>query len=229
MPARGATADRIERDILGVVLAGGESRRFGGEKALFPLHGRAMATWALAALKAWTSAQVVITPVDEVAEALGVQGRPDLIPGLGPLGGLHTGLAWAREAGREAVFLLACDLPLVTEALIGRILRKWPSGFPAVVPGSPGPLGFEPLCAGYGVSALPQLEEIIESGSLSMESALAQIGAYQIPALDLGAPEELALAFTNVNTAEGAGVAEALLRERISGRTTSGEEGEEER
>ena len=200
---------------MGVVLAGGESRRFGREKALYPLLGRPMAGWALEALKAWTSEQVVITNDGEVAEALGVPGRADRVSGLGPLGGLHTALTWARERGREGVFLLACDLPLVTEALVGRILGKWPEEAGAVVPGSFGPLGFEPLCGGYGVSGLPELENLIETGRRSMASALTRMRAHRIPPAQLGSREEVTLAFTNVNTVETARWAEGVLSDTI--------------
>jgi len=215
MPANPEARDPATRESLGVVLAGGKSRRFGGEKALFPLLGRAMAAWALDALKPWTSKQVVITHDRKVAEALGVPGRPDRIPGLGPLGGLLTALTWAQEGGQEGVFLLACDLPLVTEDLVGRILRRWPSDSRAVVPGSHGPLGFEPLCAGYEVVGLPGVEELIRAGKRSMESALDQMGAFRIPPCELGSQEELALAFTNVNTLEMAHRAEEVLLETI--------------
>lgn len=207
-----ANRDPANRDVLGVVLAGGESRRFGGEKALFPLLGRAMAGWTLGALEPWTSRQVVVTNDRKVAESLGVPGRPDRIPGLGPLGGLHTALTWAQEGGQEGVFLLACDLPLVTKEMVGLILRRWPEDSPAVVPGSPGPLGFEPLCAGYEVRGLPDLEELIRTGRRSMESALAKMSAHRIPPAELGSQEELAVAFTNVNTVEMAQWAEGVLR-----------------
>lgn len=207
-PERRATA---ARSLLGVVLAGGESRRFGSEKALFPLGGRTMAAWALKALEPWTSGQVVITNDGKVAEALGVPGRPDRIPGLGPLGGLHTALTWAREEGRGGVLLLACDLPLVTGELVGRILRRWPSDALAVVPGSHGPLGFEPLCAGYDVRGLPEVEQLIGSGQRSMEAALNRMKAVRIPPSELGSEEELAQAFTNLNTEDAAGWAEGIL------------------
>ena len=210
-----ATRGPADRDILGVVLAGGESRRFGSNKALFPLHGRAMAEWALGALKPWTSSQVVVTNDGKVAETLGIPGQPDRIPGLGPLGGLHTALSWAREEGRGGVFLLACDLPLVSQELIGRILQKWPDDSPAVVPGSYGPLGFEPLCAGYDVSGLLDVEDLIETGSYSLEGALTKMDAYFISPAELGSREELAVAFTNVNTGDTAQWAEGLLRGMI--------------
>lgn len=211
MPAPPKSGNPPGRDLLGVVLAGGKSRRFGGEKSLFPLLGRAMADWALDALRPWTAEQVVITNDEKVSKALGVRGRPDMIPGLGPLGGLQTALTWAGEEGREGVFLLACDLPLVTDRLVGRVLAEWPKGFHAAVPDSFGPLGFEPLCAGYEVQGLPHLEEPIRTGRRSMENALANMESLRIPTPRLGSREELELAFTNVNTVDMARRAEELL------------------
>jgi len=209
------TRDPATRDLLGVVLAGGESRRFGGEKALFPVLGRAMARWALDALKPWTSRQVVITNDPNVADALGVPGRQDLTTGLGPLGGLHTALTWAQEEGREGVFLLACDLPLVTEDLVGRILRRWPADVLAVVPGSHGPLSFEPLCAGYDVRCLPGIEDLLGTKRRSMEDALTNLGGgFRIPSAELGSRESIVLAFSNVNTVDMAEWAEGALRDK---------------
>ena len=229
MANRSHQRDLSERDLLGVVLAGGGSRRFEGEKALFPLAGRAMAEWALEALKPWTRRQVIITNDAGVAGSLGVPFRPDLIQGQGPLRGLHTALAWAREEGREGIFLLACDLPLVTGELVGRILRRWPEGAAAAVPGSHSPLGFEPLCAGYAVAALPVLEELLEAGVRAMDRALDALGAHRIPQKELGSRDALAVAFTNVNTREMARLAEGVLRGRrvppvvcIIGRKNSG-------
>ena len=66
----------------------------------------------------------------------------------------------------DGVFLLACDLPLVSSDLVGNIIRNWPAEALAVAPGSRGPLGFEPLCSAFSVAGLPRLEELrkLESG-----------------------------------------------------------------
>ena len=207
---------------LGVVLAGGRSRRFGGPKALFPLGGRAMAEWALLALKPHTSIQVAVTHDPQVASALGISGRPDRIPGLGPLGGLHTALEWAGELGLERIFLLACDLPLVPADLVGQILEDWPPHVPASVPVSPGPLGFEPLCAGYSVEGLPAAEKVAQSSDRSMARLLEEMGAkpVQLEPQRLNprwTKEDLTLAFTNVNTRDEARRAESLLVRREGG------------
>lgn len=208
------------------------SRRFGTEKALFPLAGRPMARYALDALMPWTTQQVVITNETSVSEGLGVLGRPDDVPGLGPVGGLITALAWANELGLDGVFLLACDLPLVSSDLVGSIVRNWPSGALAVAPGSRGPLGFEPLCAGYAVAGLSLLEELregrgegpsmgesfpVKGKGFRMEDAFSRMDGAVMPEENVGAAEDLRLSFTNVNTREEASVAESVLRGGGSG------------
>jgi molybdenum cofactor guanylyltransferase len=211
MEAERGDPDGEPGGILGVILAGGRSRRFGGEKALFPLAGEPMASWALRALRSHTARQVVISHLPEVARALDVTRMEDQYPDRGPLGGLHAGLVRAREEGREGVFALACDLPLVGPDLVGRILSAWPAGAPGAIPESPGPLGFEPLCAVYGVECLAGVEEAVLSSGRSMEEVVRRLGAFMIPMEVLGGAEELAVAFTNVNTPASARRAEDLL------------------
>ncbi|MBT8396516.1 MAG: molybdenum cofactor guanylyltransferase [Gemmatimonadetes bacterium] len=213
----GAPASTLENPLpLGVVLAGGGSRRFGTEKSLFPLSGQPMAAWVLDALRPWTSGQVLIASSPLAAKTLGVPSRSDLTPGLGPLGGLQTALEWAGEMGHERVMALACDLPMVTPELIGRILDEWPHGVHAIVPESPGPLGYEPLCAGYEVAGLPLLEAAIRAGGRSMESGLEALGALRVPRDRLGTEEEVRIAFTNVNDRKRAREVEKMLRAGVS-------------
>ena len=196
--------------ILGVVLAGGESRRFGENKALTPFREKPMAAWALEALSPHFLRCVTVANDPAVAEALGIPGRADRVPGLGPLGGLATALEWAREEGLEGVFLLACDLPLVPDDLVAELLARWPRGRPASVPWSPGPLGFEPLCAAYSVNVLPMARDLARAGSRSMERLLEELGVVPTVLKDRS-PEALARAFTNVNTRDDARRVEALL------------------
>ncbi len=216
----GGIGGASSRRLLGAVLAGGMSRRFGTEKALFRLGGRPMARYAMDALEPWTTQQVVITNEDGVSEALGVQGRPDDVPGLGPVGGLITALSWAGELGLDGVFLLACDLPLVSSDLVGNIIRNWPAEALAVAPGSRGPLGFEPLCSAFSVAGLPRLEELRKGrggGGFSMKDAFARLEGVLIPEDRVGASEDVRLSFSNVNTREEASVAESVLRGRAGG------------
>jgi molybdopterin-guanine dinucleotide biosynthesis protein A len=169
-----------------------------------------MAERAILALRPHTRKQVVLTQDPEVARALDVPGRPDSTPGLGPLGGLLTALEWAQELGMHRIFILACDLPLVGPELVGEILTQWPHGLGASVPCSVGPLGFEPLCAAYSTEVLPAVRRLAESSDRAMERLLGEVGAPPL-FLEGRTEEELAVAFTNVNTRDEARRAEELL------------------
>jgi len=93
--------------LLGAILAGGASRRFGRDKALALIDGRPMLDHVAGRL-------------DTQCDALVVAGRdwPGLArvddlprPGLGPLGGLAGALAHAGRNGFDAVLTSGCDLP----------------------------------------------------------------------------------------------------------------------
>lgn len=208
----GGDQDRHRRRrLLGVVLVGGLSRRFGEKKALVGLAGRPMAGWALEALRPHTERVGVVGSDPGVASALGVPGRADRMPGLGPLGGVVTALEWAREEGLEGAFVLACDLPLVGGEVVAGILQAWPPGFPAAIPRSPGKLGFEPLCAAYGVEALPKILALANGGPRAMAEVVAHLEvAWVSPSEN---PERLRDTFLNVNTRRDWERAEQLLRE----------------
>jgi CTP:molybdopterin cytidylyltransferase MocA len=90
-----------------VVLAGGESRRFGSDKLAATLDGRSLLEVALDGLP---SGRVAIVgparPMDRVVTFV----REDP-PGGGPAAGLIVGLEWALEIGAERILTLPGDAP----------------------------------------------------------------------------------------------------------------------
>ncbi|MHA6722748.1 molybdenum cofactor guanylyltransferase [Sphingomonas sp. RS2018] len=96
---------------LGAVLAGGESRRFGGDKALVEIDGVPLIERATAALSPWVA--------DVVMCGRNWPGRTSLPdrPGgrIGPLGGLAAALHHARGAGFDRVLTIACDMPVLPD------------------------------------------------------------------------------------------------------------------
>ncbi|MDT8369296.1 MAG: nucleotidyltransferase family protein, partial [Longimicrobiales bacterium] len=97
-PAGRDAATAPER-VLGVILAGGGSTRFGSPKAAARIAGRPMAGWVRRALEPHLDEVVIVTGDPSLAALLPIRSRPDALPGLGPLGGLFTALGWAREEG----------------------------------------------------------------------------------------------------------------------------------
>jgi molybdopterin-guanine dinucleotide biosynthesis protein A len=205
---------RATEGILGVILAGGKSRRFGRPKALATLGGAPMASWGMRALQAADLPVVVISDEDGVEAALGVPVRPDLESGLGPLGGLWTALQWASERGDDGVLLLGCDMPLVGEALVRTVLG-WSADAPAVVPlGSDGP---EPLCGLYRAACASTVEHRLHSEDLSMHGLAQAIGAVFIQENAVANVADPNIDFLNVNTPPERNRAETLLEVRHPG------------
>ena len=102
--------------ILGAVLAGGASSRFGSDKAAAVLGGRTLLDHASAAIAPFVTEVVVIGRAD---------GVPDLpVAGLGPLGGIAGALGYAARQGFASVLTIGCDMPVVPAGLIGKLLQN---------------------------------------------------------------------------------------------------------
>lgn len=116
--------------LLGVVLAGGQARRFGGDKALATLGGVALLDHAAQALR-------------PVTEDIAVVGRdsPTYVSiadwpavGLGPLGGLCGALRHARDRQFDAILTLPCDTPSLPAGLLGDLAGRGVASFVANTP-----------------------------------------------------------------------------------------------
>jgi molybdopterin-guanine dinucleotide biosynthesis protein A len=102
--------------LLGAILAGGLSRRFGSDKAVALWRGRPLIDHAVEALR---------PRVDEVAVCGRAGGRIGDVyladrpgPHMGPLGGLCAALYHAREQGYDAVISVGCDTPALPDRLV---------------------------------------------------------------------------------------------------------------
>ena len=95
-------------EVAAIVLAGGEARRFGGDKLAADLDGRALLEVALDGLPDDWAVAVVGPPRRLVREITVLREDP---PGGGPAAGLITGLIWALTAEVEAIVTLPGDAP----------------------------------------------------------------------------------------------------------------------
>ena len=100
--------------ILGAVIAGGRSRRFGTDKSEALLEGRSLIAHAIAGLSAQTDALVICGR--PVAEFICLPDWP--VADLGPLGGLAAALYHAATHGFDGVLTSACDTPEVPLDLV---------------------------------------------------------------------------------------------------------------
>ncbi|MFQ5537109.1 MAG: molybdenum cofactor guanylyltransferase [Gemmatimonadota bacterium] len=199
--------------VLGAVLAGGESRRYGRPKAGEPVGGVPMVRRVADAL-AEVCEKVVVISSREVPGAEGLGVLPDRVEGAGPLGGLHAALLVAREDGYGGVFLAACDLPLLEASTVRAVVEDVTEGDVAVVPAdTEGRL--EPLCAYYATSLISRVEEALGGNDRSLHSLIKAVGGRTISLDALGGA--LPQALLNVNRPADRERAEKSVEEGLHG------------
>jgi molybdopterin-guanine dinucleotide biosynthesis protein A len=181
--------------LAGVVLAGGRSVRFGGEKASALLGGKPLLSWAVERLRSVCALVAVSarpgTEAEALARAAGLAVLHDA-PGdaAGPLAGVRAGLTWAGTVGARALAVSPCDAPLLPGDLYQRLAVEAGEGA-ALAETRDGP---QPLCAVWPVSALGALETALAGGAHPATwRMLESIGARRVRF------EEPA-AFANLNT-----------------------------
>jgi molybdopterin-guanine dinucleotide biosynthesis protein A len=113
---------------LGAILAGGQARRFGSDKALAALDGRTLIDHVAAALAPHCEGVILCGRAGDG----GVPDRP--APGLGPLGGLNAALHAAAERGAARILVAPCDTPLLSAPLLEALVAHAGSGFVAQLP-----------------------------------------------------------------------------------------------
>ncbi len=198
---------------VGVVLAGGASRRMGRPKhairiesrATAPFAGRTFAEAVAASLEPICTRVIVAGPSDVLPELMHVSDR---VPARGPLAGIDAALSAIEHApelfaGAEHALVVPCDTPLVTPALLARLLEPSAAalvGFGASPQGdalgdavgdavgnalgdSAGaarPRGSasrqpEPLPGRFSLAALPAVRRALESGRYAVRGLFDQL------------------------------------------------------
>lgn len=149
---------------LTVIACGGEGRRFGGPKWNAELGGSSLIAHVM------TKAQVYGAPIAlAVREGMdpGAEDVPLLVDDsrdIGPVSALLSGFRHAREHGRAAVLLLACDQPFLPDDLAKRLLSTLGDAGVA----APRAGDHDQLMAAMWRVDLPSLEDYVASGGRSL-------------------------------------------------------------
>lgn len=166
----------------GWVLAGGQSRRMGQDKAAVVLAGVPLLVRMLGKLDAvGLSYPVRVAGLREPLEGIASEVIADAHPDCGPLGGIETALRHSRTA---LPLVISVDLPLVPVALLRWMLRRAAvSGATATVPrvlGQP-----QPLCAVYRRELSSAVLRSLIEGDFKVMRAIER-GASELGASELG-------------------------------------------
>ena len=145
------------KDVSGVVLAGGMSSRYGKNKALVDFHGIPLIERVLGVMLHIFRHVIIITNTPDEYSYLKLPMYQDTIKGLGPLGGIFTGLQAIPNSG----FFVACDMPFLNQGLIQHMVEIR-GDFELVVPRINGYM--EALHSLYGKGCEEKIKDLINSG-----------------------------------------------------------------
>ncbi len=192
-----------------VLLAGGYSRRMGQDKALLPWRGRTLIEYIVAQLKAISDDVLVITGAEiRYRELLDVPVFADAIKDVGPMGGLYTGLTHARY---DYSFVAACDMPLLSLAVIDLLKEELDGSAWAIVPQI---ANYRiPTLAIYHKNSLSVIERLLAHGRTSLQELLDAIPTKIISEQKLRQLDPTLRSFFNLNTKEDW---EELVRSELS-------------
>ncbi len=180
----------------GIVLAGGRSSRMGRDKSVLPWHNSDLV-------------QTVIRKVGQVCEDIvlvsnqprnvppGVRVVGDIIPDMGPLGGIHAGLTHAKS---PFAFVTACDMPYIVPEAISFLLQQAGEEWDVVIPSNGDQ--FEPMFAVYRQTCIPAIETLLKENRRQIIGFFPLIRLKKIDVSRLRQFDKELTMFTNINTAE---------------------------
>jgi molybdenum cofactor guanylyltransferase len=180
----------------GVILAGGKSRRMGRDKAFLPFGKGLLIERVIEVIQRVTADVVVITNTPEQYQRFGLPMFADVIPEAGSLGGIYTGLAYAKTPYN---LCLACDMPFVKPAFL-RFLCDTATGADVVIPRNAE--DFQPLCAVYSQVCREPIRQKIEAGRLKITGFFDEVRVRVIEGELLASYDPHDVMFFNANTPE---------------------------
>ncbi|HIC91281.1 MAG TPA: molybdenum cofactor guanylyltransferase [Syntrophaceae bacterium] len=205
-------------NITGAILAGGKSGRYGINKAFIQIGGIRIIDQITQIFRQIFQEIIIITNTPRDYAYLNIKIAQDIIPGLGPLGGIYTGLTYASN---ERTFTIACDMPFIKSELIYYMINL-SGAYDVVVPKIQGRL--QSLHAIYSKGCLPYIKELINSprpidrDNLRIRNFYDKVRVYYLEEHEIKPFDSDHLAFFNINTQEDLEKAEEIYRKLLAHR-----------
>ncbi|RED16322.1 molybdenum cofactor guanylyltransferase [Parasphingopyxis lamellibrachiae] len=166
--------------LCGAILAGGQARRFGSDKAQALVDGERLIDRAIAQLEPQVSELIICGR--RLPARTCVADYPE--PGLGPLGGLAGALHYARRRNMRAVLSTGCDILNLPADIADRL-----SGDGAAI------VAELPVIGCWPTALAGPLDRFLDSGGRSLYAFADMIGAKRItlpePLVNINRPEDL--------------------------------------
>ena len=188
----------------------------GQNKALMRLGDEALITHVARQMQSVADELVLITNELDLYANLKLPMYPDILPDMGALGGIYTGLTYAANS---VVFCVGCDMPLLQPNLLSHLTALL-GEYDAVVPcveaaDRPVPI-FQTLSAVYSKRCLPVIDQMLSEGELRVHALYDRIAVRIVEPHEWQVFDPQGLSFFNINTPEDFEKATQITSERKS-------------
>ncbi|MCK7514265.1 MAG: molybdenum cofactor guanylyltransferase [Desulfobacterales bacterium] len=184
-------------NMTGILLAGGQNTRMGVNKAFLKIDGERLIDKTLNIYRP-IFAEIIIVTNDPLSyiEFTDATIVTDIYKGKGPLGGIYTGLFYAKH---QHAFACSCDMPFLNEAFIAYMIGQ-SEKYDVIVPELPE--GYQPLHAIYSRNCLPPIRRLILMDKLKITGFYRDMRVLPISEERIRPFNEDGSLFQNLNTPE---------------------------
>lgn len=191
--------------VTGVILAGGQSRRMGQNKALMSLGGMRLIDRVVKVMSQVCTEILMVTNSPEVYTDLGIKMVGDVQYNKGSLGGIYSALC---SVTTSHCLVVACDMPFLKVSVL-RYLIAQIEAYDVVIPEIEGEL--QPMHAIYSHTCLEPIAQRLAANRLRVVGFFPEVNVRIASEAELRAFDPRLLTFQNLNTPEDMEAAARLL------------------
>ena len=180
----------------GIILAGGKSKRMGGNKAFIDVGGVPLFERVYRVFKEIFSEIIIVSNDTRPFERYEARLQKDIISNKGALGGIYTGLF---HSSSYHTFCTACDMPLLNPWVI-KYMTEERDEYDVIVPKTHD--GLHPLHAIYSKRCLNPMRQLLNGDDLRIVNFFHQVRVRYIEEMEIRELDPHMRSFINVNTEE---------------------------
>ena len=185
-------------DISCIILAGGKSIRFGHDKILEKIGNTSLLEQVISQTEPISKDIIIVTAKErtlpERTNHPKIRVVNDIVPGMGSLGGIYTGLV---ESKLPYNLVVAADMPFLNGPLL-RYMIKAAEGYDLTLPHIN--KWYEPLHAIYSRNCIGPAKEIMDQGNRVIVKLFNYVKVKFVEAEEIERFDPQHLSFFNINT-----------------------------
>ncbi|WP_320046226.1 molybdenum cofactor guanylyltransferase [uncultured Ilyobacter sp.] len=179
-----------------VILAGGKGSRMGHvDKAFLKYNGKTFIQCILEKVEGYDEI-LIVSNNPEKYKHYKVKVVEDRVKGIGPLGGIYTGLIYSSY---DEILVLSCDTPFQNRNFL-KYMGEMSGDYEVALPVHRG--GREPLTALYKKSLIGGIEKLIDSKTHKIAFLYEDRSVKRVNIEEMPENREIKSGFKNINTIE---------------------------